>query len=467
MQVTIVGAGYVGLTTGVALAYLGHSVTVLDKNRRLIEKLSGGTCPFYEHALDALMQQARENISFSCSYAGVEDCDMVMIAVGTPPQNNGDADLRHLEEAALSVANRLKPEEYPLVVIKSTVPPGTAYRVQGLINRVVAGRGLRPGVSVVSNPEFLREGSALADAFYPDRIILGACDYTVFSAMKELYAPVLEQNFQPPDGLPRPPGYARPALVETNPVNAELIKYASNAFLAMKISFINEFAMLAELLGADIIEVSRGVGLDCRVGDKFLNAGAGWGGSCFSKDARAIIATARKYGYTLSLVEMALEVNHRQRKIVASKLRSLLDRVPGSTVGVLGLSFKPGTSDTRDTPATDVIMELLNLGVFVKVYDPAAMENYRQQNPGLNVEYAASPEELARDCDALVLLTEWEQFKQADWRKIRRQMKGNILIDGRNLLDPGVMRGLGFVYRGVGRGFTTGKLEPVAAVIEP
>jgi UDPglucose 6-dehydrogenase len=467
MQVTVIGAGYVGLTTGVTLAYLGHRVTVLDNNRELIRSLKSGTSPIYENGLDVVMQQARDNISFTCSFSGVNDSAIVIIAVGTPPKSNGNADLGFLENAVLAVANQLGAEKYPLIVIKSTVPPGTTYGVQVLINKFISGKGLRPGVSVAANPEFLREGNALSDAFYPDRIVLGAGDQSAFSLLKELYAPILEQNFEPPHCLPGPKGYSGPALVETSPVNAELIKYASNAFLAMKISFINEFAVLAELLDADIVEVSRGMGFDHRIGDKFLNAGVGWGGSCFGKDASAIISIARKYGYTLSLVETALEVNRRQRKIVTSKLRSLLEKVPGSTVGIMGLSFKPGTNDIRDTPATDVISELLDLGVFIKVYDPVAMENYRKQYPDLKVEYAVSPVELARDCDALVLLTEWDQFKKADWRKIRQLMKGNIFIDGRNLLDPRAMRNWGFVYQGVGRGFKTRELEPAASGVEP
>lgn len=451
MQVTIIGAGYVGLTTGVTLAYLGHKVTLVDKNPAVISSLEQGKSPIYEYGMDVLLPKARRNISFTTSYAGIDGSRVILIAVGTPSKENGDADLGFLEDAVTQIAHSLSGTGYPVIVNKSTVPPGTASRVKTLVNNVLSGRGLSPGVNVASNPEFLREGSAFWDALYPDRIVVGAAEPSTRELLTELYQPIIEQNFTAPPSLPRPEGYNGPVLFTTNPLNAELIKYASNAFLAMKVSFVNEFAGLAELLNADIVEIAYGMGLDSRIGNKFLQAGVGWGGSCFGKDARAILYTAKKYGYSLPLVQGAIEVNNRQKKLVTSKIRSTLKTVPGSTIGIMGLAFKPGTDDCRETPATGLIAELLNMGAFIKVYDPMAMDNFQRLYPDLPVEYATDLADLADGCDALVLLTEWEQFKNADWPALRSLMKKNIFIDGRNLLDPRFMEQSGFVYRGVGR----------------
>lgn len=461
MQVTVVGAGYVGLSTGVALAYLGHQVILLDKNPDVIYALKNGKSKIYEYGMEALMRAARDNISYTSSFTEIKNSEIVFIAVGTPSKSNGDADLGFVESAALEIASQLDNENPPPVIVnKSTSPPGTAYRLRTLVNNTISRKELQRAVKVASNPEFLRESNALFDVLYPDRIVLGANEQSTFAVLEELYYPVIEQNFSPPDCLPRPEDYTGPALIKTDPITAELTKYAANAFLSMKISFINEFAGLAELLGADITEVARGIGLDKRIGNKFLQAGAGWGGSCFGKDARAIIYTAKKYGYSLPLVEAAMEVNLRQRNLIISKIVSVLKTIPGSTIGILGLAFKPGTNDVRDAPATDVICQLLNMGAFVKACDPMAMENYKKQHPDLAVEYTADLETLASGCDALVLLTEWEQFKNAPWGKIRRRMKNNVFIDGRNLLDPQLMIDSGFVYRGVGRRLTPVRVEP-------
>lgn len=438
MQVTIIGSGYVGLTTGVALAYLGHQVTLLDKNPAVVSALVKGSCTIYEYGMDELMQSARHNISFTTSFAGIGSSRVILIAVGTPPKSSGDADLGFVENAVAQIAGHLDGTNYPVIVNKSTVPPGTASRVKTLVNNILLGKGIYSGVKVASNPEFLREGTAFLDALYPDRIIIGAEDRSTTEVLIELYNPIIKQSFTAPACLPRPKGYAGPVLFATNPLNAELIKYASNAFLAMKISFINEFAGLAELLNADIVDVAYGMGLDSRIGDKFLRAGVGWGGSCFGKDARAILYTAQKYGYSLPLVQAAIEVNDRQKKLVTSKIRSSLKTIPGSTIGIIGLAFKPGTDDCRETPATDLISELLNMGAFIKVYDPMAMENYQKQNPGLPVEYAADLADLAAGCDALVLLTEWEQFKNADWQSLRQLMKKMYSLMEGTYLTPGL-----------------------------
>ena len=451
MKVTIVGAGYVGLTTGAVLAFLGHQVTLLDKNKAIISALQQGEIPIYEHGLDELMQLCRGRVSFTSSFSGIDQSEIVFIAVGTPAKDDGDADLSFLESAIMDLAMNLRGNNYPLVVNKSTVPPGTAYRVKTLVNNYIAANELPRGVSVASNPEFLREGNALFDALYPDRIVLGAAEDADFKLLECLYQPICKQQFSPPDFLPRPKGYSTPVIFKTDPISSELIKYAANAFLAIKISFINEFAGLAELFNADIVEIARGMGLDRRIGSKYLDAGVGWGGSCFGKDIKAIDYAAGQYGYALPLVKSSIVVNLRQRKLIVAKLRAALKTIPGSTIGILGLSFKPDTDDIRDTPASDVITELLGLGAFIKVYDPRAMDNYKNQYPNLDLAYASNLVELAAGCDALVLLTEWDEFNGADWEKVGQLMKNNVLVDGRNILDPVKMRDWGFNYCGIGR----------------
>ncbi|HBX23868.1 MAG TPA: UDP-glucose/GDP-mannose dehydrogenase family protein [Desulfotomaculum sp.] len=450
MQVTIAGAGYVGLTTGTALAFLGHQVTLVDKNIDILDKLRNGEITIYEQGLEQLMNDNIANITFASSFAGVSASQVVIIAVGTPCKNNGDADLSYLENAVLELSSQLKGTPCPLLVNKSTVPPGTARRVKTLVQNHLSGRVVcTPGVA--SNPEFLREGNALIDALYPDRIVVGADSELDFELLQELYEPILKQNFVPPAYLPRPQGMQKPVLFQTDPTSAELIKYAANAFLAIKISFINEFAGLAELLNGDIGAIARGIGLDRRIGHAYLQAGVGWGGSCFGKDARAITYTARKYGYSLPLVEAALAVNDRQRQAVVWKLHQALKAIPGSNIGILGLAFKPDTDDVRDTPAADVIRELLNLGAHVKAFDPMATENFKINFPGLKVEYHDTVEDLVAGCDALVLLTEWGQFTKLPWPELRRSMRHNVFIDGRNCLDEQSLVQAGLVYLGMGR----------------
>lgn len=455
MHVSIVGAGYVGLTTGVALAFLGHRVTLIDINPEVINALKKGVPNIYEYGLSEMMERSRGNMSYDISFAGVSLADVVLIAVGTPSTADGDADMSFYEGALTQLAENLSAKSYPIIVNKSTVPPGTALRAQTFLNSLLSARGLSTGIKVASNPEFLREGNALMDALYPDRIVVGSADQSVVLMFKELYGPIIDQSFRPPKELPRPLDYSGPSFFATDPVSGEIIKYAANAFLAMKISFINEIAGLAELLNGDIADISGGIGLDSRIGAKYLQAGAGWGGSCFGKDARAIICTAGKYAYPLTMVEAAIEVNSRQRRRIAGKLKSVLNTIPGSKIGILGVAFKAGTDDVRDTPATDIINELIGLGAFIKVYDPMAMKNFRKMNPHLKVEYVSGLEELTDECDALVLLTDWEQFKTADWAKLAQAMNSRVIVDGRNVLEPAVMQQLGFNYQGIGRRLDT------------
>lgn len=451
MQVTVIGTGYVGLTYGLALSYLGHSVRCVDRDTHRIEILKSGKPPFYEPGLAELLAAVSGRVSFASGLAGDGHADVYIIAVGTPAKENGDADLAYVEAAAAEIGDWLSGAGNPVVVNKSTVPIGSAGRVESVIRTRLKKRGVESGFMVASNPEFLREGAALHDTFFPDRIVVGADDVRAVNVLRQLYSPILEQTFVPLRSVPRPEGFKLPVFVSTSPASAELIKYAANSFLAMKISYINEFAGLAERVGADIEEVARGIGLDNRIGNSFLSAGVGWGGSCLPKDTRAILYTASRCAYHMPLVEAAVRVNQRQRRAVVEKLQSALKMIRGSTVGVLGLVFKPDTDDLRDSPAIDVIRMLLERGARVKAYDPVAMDRCREQYPSLNIEYSGSVDELAAGCDALALLTDWKEFVYADWEKAGRGMRQKVLVDGRNLLERGKMEQLGFFYTGMGR----------------
>ncbi len=447
----MVGTGYVGLTTGVALAFLGHAVKCVDKNPEIVNKLERGISTIFEPGMEELLQENAKNITFTSSLEEhLADADLLIIAVGTPSKQNGDTDLTYVEEVARETGRALPPGKYLLVVNKSTVPIGTARRVQTVIKEEVEKRGVEVEYSVASNPEFLREGAALSDTFYPDRIVVGANDVRSINLLRQMYAPILEQNFTPPRAVPRPEGYRLPALVSTSPTSAELIKYAANAFLATKISFINEIAGIAERVGADIREVTKGIGLDKRIGPSFLSAGVGWGGSCFPKDTRSLLYTGKQYGYEMPLLSASVEVNYRQRKKVIEMLQSTIKVIRGSTISVLGLAFKPNTDDIRESPAIDVIKELLEMGARVRAYDPVAMEKYKNAFPHQDLVYASSVEEAAREADAAVLLTDWGDFMHVPWKEIVKKMRGNVFIDGRNLLRKEDMKRWGFNYLGVG-----------------
>lgn len=451
LNITMVGTGYVGLTTGLAFAYLGHRVYCIDHNPEVVRKLQAGEPTIYEQGLRELMHECAGNITFGDSLAGsLHLSDLVIIAVGTPSKENGDTDLSYVESAAGEIGRLMLPDKPLVIVNKSTVPLGTARRVEAVIKDELEKRDCRVDFSVASNPEFLREGVALHDALYPDRIVVGADEPRAVNVLRQLYTPILEQTFIPPKAVPRPESYRLPVLVTTNPTSAELIKYGSNAFLAMKVSFINEFACIAEKTGADIREVAKGIGLDQRIGPGFLQAGAGWGGSCFPKDTRSILFTAGQYGLEMPLVDAAIRVNRRQKKRIIEKLQGTLKVVRGSTIGILGLAFKPNTDDIRESPAVDVIRELLEMGVRIKVYDPVAMPKYRSGNPEQEVIYAGSVEETARNTDALVLLTGWEDFQRQPWSELIGLMRRPVFIDGRNYLDGEAMRHLGYTYLGMG-----------------
>jgi len=447
MNVAILGTGYVGLTTGACLAYLGHEVTCVDPDANKIGALQRGEVPFHEPHLEDLLVQARPNLKFTMNYSeAIPDAQVVFIAVGTPPGVGGAPDLRYLQAAAEGVGERLGPH-FTVIVNKSTVPIGSGNWVGALVRDAAERRGRgKDCFAVASNPEFLREGSALLDSLYPDRVVIGADDPRTAEVLYTLYRPILDQTFQPPAFLPRPDRVGGVPLISTDLASAELIKYAANAFLALKISYINEIGQLSEKVGADISQVARGIGLDARIGTRFLQAGIGWGGSCFGKDTAALVSTASEYGLDMSIVKAARDVNRHQRERVVEKLLGELKILKGRTIGLLGLAFKPHTDDLREAPALDVARHLLERGARVKVHDPVAMERFKKEQGSLAVVLAADAQEVARDADAVVLVTEWPQYLELDWESLASVMRTPILLDTRHALDRGRVMRAGFRY---------------------
>jgi len=463
MRVCVIGTGYVGLVTGACLAHIGHNVICVDNNEEKVKLMKSGQSPIFEPGLSEIMQSAIQsgNIEFTSDIsAGVSHGEILFIAVGTPPLPTGESDTRYVEAVARSIGANLN-GGYKVIVNKSTVPIGSGDWVRMLVMDGIAERQktLVPAggaaseeklpeytsqFDVLSNPEFLREGSAVYDTFNPDRIVLGGNSQRAIGMMKELYAPIVERNFAEDKSLPQVP------VLATDLSSAEMIKYAANAFLATKISFINEVANICDRVGADITQVAKGIGLDSRIGNKFLQAGIGWGGSCFPKDVSALVHTADDYGYEAQLLKAAVSVNERQRLIALEKLQQALKILKGKTVGLLGLTFKPDTDDLRDAPALNLIEQLNRLGAKVKAYDPIISQTgMRHGLSGVLVETDA--ERLADGCDALVLVTEWQQFSNLDYAKMAKLMSHPVMIDGRNFLDPETMVRAGFQYIGVGR----------------
>ncbi len=452
MHVAVIGTGYVGLTTGVALAFLGHRVTAIDTDTHKLQLLARNIPPIYEPGLEQLLALVHGRLALSSdTSASVADADVIFIAVGTPPKANGEADIRYLEDAAREICRGLPDEASPVVVIKSTVPIGTNRGIAHLMQRTLAARGTRAELRFVANPEFLRESVALKDTLYPDRIVIGTLQPEAIGVMVNLYRPLLEQTFTPPNFLPRPEGYRLPHLITTDPTSAEMIKYAANAYLPVKISFINEIAGLCEKVGADVSEVARGIGLDPRIGSHFLEAGLGWGGSCFPKDTRALLSIAGEFDYPMPLLQAAREVNERQRLRLVEKVQSAVKVLRGRVIGVLGLAFKPNTDDVRESPAVEIIRILAARGAHVRVHDPVAMTNARTVLADVPVEFAPDPYALAADADALILATEWREYLELDWPRLARTMKTPVLVDGRNLIPPDIARQAGLHYMGIGR----------------
>ncbi len=454
MKICMCGTGYVGLTTGVGFAYLGHDVTCVDLDKEKIESLKQGKAPFYEPHMDEILGLVKDNLSFSDSYKGSVNCaDVVFIAVGTPPLPDGMPDLTTMHQAVKAVGDHID-GDFTLVVNKSTAPIGSAEWVHGVIGKRMQERHGKAGLdrfSIASNPEFLRQGSALQDILYPDRVVVGAENERAAEMLKAMYAPLVHQTFTAPDCLPRPKGFTEVPLIITSLPSAELIKYASNAFLATKVSFINELALLSDRLGADIVEVGRGIGFDKRIGPQFLKSGIGWGGSCFGKDTAALLATADEYGVELPIIAAARKINYEQRKLVIDKLLFELKTMRGKSVGLLGLSFKPETDDMRDAPSLDIIRALAKKGVTVKGHDPVCVEKMKKDHPDLQIEYCDTEAEVFEGSDAVVLVTEWKQYANLPYEELAKSMKHNLLIDGRNFLDPDRMFEAGFRYAGIGR----------------
>jgi UDPglucose 6-dehydrogenase len=455
MKVVVVGTGYVGLTTGVALAYLGNQVTCLDIDPEKIAKLNHGQVPIHEPGLPELLEISKANLKFTASYeeAGIEACDVVFIAVGTPSLPDGNADLTYVKAAADAIGSRLE-HAFTVVVNKSTVPIGSGNWVGSLLRDATTrrkGAAADGKVAVASNPEFLRQGSALLDTLYPDRVVIGSEDTRAIDTLTNLYRPILNQDFSPPAHLPRPEGLSAIPVVTCDLASAELIKYAANSFLALKISYMNEIAHLAEKVGANVTQIARGIGLDARIGARFLQAGIGWGGSCFGKDTAALVAISREYGMSMPIVQAARDVNYRQRTWVVDTLLHELKILKGKTVALLGVAFKPNTDDLRDAPSIDIARQLIQRGARVRASDPVALGNARKLTPDLGVVYCDQPLEALHKADAVVLVTEWPQYRDLDWAKIKAILDNPLVLDGRNFLDTHELERLGYRYVGVGR----------------
>ncbi|MEN0653323.1 MULTISPECIES: UDP-glucose dehydrogenase family protein [Hyphobacterium] len=433
MRVAIIGTGYVGLVSGACFADFGHHVTCVDKNEEKVAMLRGGGIPIYEPGLDLLVQRTvrEERLEFETDLSdAVKHADVVFIAVGTPSRRgDGHADLSYVYAAAEEIASVM--DGYTVIVNKSTVPVGTGDEVE----RIIRERRPDGDFSVVSNPEFLREGAAIDDFKRPDRVVVGTEDDRAQAVMKELYRP-LYLNETP--------------LLFTGRRTSELIKYAANAFLAMKITFINEMADLCEEVGANVQEVARGVGLDKRIGSKFLNAGPGYGGSCFPKDTLALTKTAKEAGTPLKLVETTVDVNNTRKRAMADKVvRALGGNAEGKTIAVLGLTFKPNTDDMRDAPSLDIIPALQAAGAKIRAYDPAGI--VEAERLMRDVEFCSGPYLCAEGVDALVIITEWNEFRALDLDRLGEHMKSKVVVDLRNIYRPEDMAARGFAYTSVGR----------------
>lgn len=448
-NICVIGTGYVGLVTGTCLADMGNQVTCVDIVEEKINRLKRGELPIYEPGLEEMVARNAHTgrLRFTTSYSeGLDNSEFIFIAVNTPTgSHQGGADMRYVESAARSIAEGL--DHYAIVINKSTVPVGSG----DVVSRVIRKNLKRSDVNfaVVSNPEFLREGSAVFDFQNPDRVVLGSSEPEAAHKVARLYLPL------------------RAPIVITDLYTAEMIKYASNAFLATKISFINEIAQICERLGADVKEVAVGMGYDKRIGHAFLDAGIGYGGSCFPKDVRALAHMADEAGLHPQMLSAVMEINHDQRRLVVTKLNNILGSLRGCVIGVLGLAFKPNTDDMREAPAVDIIHWVTSQGATVRTYDPVAGETGREalERDGVNMDavtFCADPYAVAEGADALVVLTQWNEFKSLNMPQIRGAMRRPVLIDGRNMYEPAEMNRHGFIYRGIGRG--TG---PAPSVLPP
>lgn len=433
-KICVIGVGYVGLVTGTCFADMGNHVTCLDISAERVEKLKRGEMPIYEPGLEEMVKRnvAAKRLTFTTSYPdAVQGAEFIFIAVNTPPSSDGEADLQYVRSAAQSISQVLT--QYAIIVNKSTVPVGTGDAVA----EILESNGKKPGIDfdIVSNPEFLAEGTAVFDFSQPDRVVLGGTNRDAVSKVAQLYLPL------------------RCTIMTTDLRTAEMIKYASNAFLATRISFINEIATICEKVGADVKEVAAGMGMDRRIGRAFLNAGLGYGGSCFPKDVKALTWMAEVNDCHPQLLRAVMEINRDMRRKAISKLRETLGSLRGKTIAIWGLAFKPNTDDVREAASLDIIHILQNEGAKVRAYDPVAQDIMRHTSNDITICQDAY--QAVEQADALVLVTEWNEFKQADMERVAKSMKHPVLIDGRNIYDHDKMQALGFQYRGVGRGNAT------------
>ncbi len=436
MNVTVIGTGYVGLVTGACFAEFGMYVTCVDKDGEKIAALNRGEIPIFEPGLEEIVRRNQNSgrLHFTTdTQSAIQRALVIFVAVPTPPQSDGSTDLSYVDEVARTIGQNLN--GYKVVVTKSTVPVRTAERVRGIINKTIEESGSRRHhCSVASNPEFLREGSAVEDFMRPDRVVIGADDEEAIAILRDLYAPL---------------NLIDVPVIIANVATAELIKYASNVFLAVKISFINEIANLCEKVGADVHDVARAMGLDGRIGRKFLHPGPGFGGSCFPKDTMSLVQFSREFGVEQRLASAVCEVNAKQRELMVKKIESMLGGLEGKTVGVLGLSYKPSTDDVRDSPSIDIIQRLQHRGARIRCYDPQAMANARQVLE--NVTFCSDPYDTAKECEGLVLGTEWNEFRKLDLDRLRQLLVAPVIIDLRNIYEPEEMKRRGYRYTGVGR----------------
>jgi UDPglucose 6-dehydrogenase len=466
VNIAVVGSGYVGLIAAVCFAEIGHSVVCVDNDLARIAELQSGGVPIYEQRLPELLERHRGHRLVFCSdlLAAARHAEVIFIAVGTPQAPNGEADLSFVEATVREVAAAL--DEYKVVVEKSTVPVLT----NQWISRTLRFNGAADeNFDVISNPEFLREGTAIEDFLYPDRIVVGADTERARALMRRVYEPLIDGSYySAPDHVPGPRDLSTGVVyLETSAKSAELIKHASNAFLALKISFINAVSNICELVGTDVKEVATGIGSDSRIGAKFLDAGIGYGGSCFPKDVRAFYKIAEAIGYRFDLLQAVEQINENQQLCFMNKLRAALWTLKGKHIGVLGLAFKGGTDDIRESPAISIIKNLLDEGCILSAYDPAAIEKARAIMPANdNLRYVSNALEAARDVHALLVLTEWPQFAQLDLDRLREVMRYPVVIDGRNLFSLKQMAAAGFHYYSMGRPLSEPK-SPVRRQLDP
>jgi UDPglucose 6-dehydrogenase len=437
MNITIVGTGYVGLVTGTCFAEMGTNVTCIDVDKEKIKKLNQGISPIYEPSLDEMIVRNIEKgrLKFSCELKdNVNSSDVIFSAVGTPPDEDGSADLSYVLQVAKTIGQVM--DKYVCIVTKSTVPIGTAKKVKEVINEELKKREIKVDFDICSNPEFLKEGSAVKDFMFPDRIVVGVESEKARNLMEKLYKPFTLNNHK---------------IIFMDVPSAEMTKYAANAMLATRISFMNEIANLCDKVGANVNEVRNGIGSDPRIGSKFLYSGIGYGGSCFPKDVKALYKIGVENNCNMSIIQATEQANERQKTILFDKLVAIFgDNLKDKTIALWGLSFKPETDDMREAPSLYMLKKLSSCGCKIQVYDPIAMEETKRRLPNIDITYCNDIYSCVKDADALLLITEWKEFRLPLWEKVKQEMKGNVVLDGRNIYDKEELKSLGFVYQGIG-----------------